>query len=84
MKQMKNLEWYVNVNKHVIAKNIKTPAGERKPAVRVSRGKSGTPRYGNEFKLPEGSYIKYDADKPILKCGARLVIVCPTEPELIR
>jgi hypothetical protein len=76
------MTWYVNVNKHTIRDNALR--GTDEPPVRISRGKSGKGRYCHEAVLPAGSKILYNSQDPILKCGARLVIECPTEPEVIR
>lgn len=76
------MSWFVNVNKHVIAQNARD--GTELPPVRVSKGKSGAGTYCNEVELPAGSRIIYDAATPILKCGARLVIECPTKPTIIK
>lgn len=76
------MSWYVNVNKHTIRRNAVN--GTDEPPVRVSKGKSGLGSYCHELELPAGSKMIYSADKPILKCGARLVVECPTEPKVIR
>lgn len=75
-------EWWVNVNKHTIASNAKH--GRSEPPVRISEGKQGKGTYCNEVELPAGSVVVYDADKAILKCGARLAIRCPSEPKILR
>ena len=75
-------EWWVNVNKHTIASSAKH--GRNEPPVRISRGKSGKGTYCHELELPEGSVVVYDAHTPILKCGARLAIRCPSEPRIIK
>jgi hypothetical protein len=77
------MSWFINVNKHIIANNARTP-GPPAPPVRISKGKSGKGTYCFEAEIPAGSRIVYDAANPILKCGARLVIECPTQPEVIR
>ncbi len=74
--------YYVSINKHVIRSNINNP--DPAPPVRISRGKSGKGEYCFECELPAGSRVVYSSDKPLLKCGARLVIECPTEPRIIR
>jgi hypothetical protein len=76
------LSWFININKHIIAGNART--GTNNPPVRIVRGKAGKPTYCHEAKIPDGSRIVYDAVNPILKCGARLVIECPTQPEVVR
>jgi hypothetical protein len=74
--------FYVNVNKHKIAGNAKN--GTDEPPIRISSSKSGSGEYAHEIELPAGSRILYSAHKPILKCGARLVIECPTKPIVLR
>lgn len=76
------MSWFININKHVIAKNAKT--GSDEPPVRISKGKTGRPQYCHAASIPAGSAIIYSAHEPILKCGARLVIQCPTKPGVIR
>lgn len=71
--------WYVNINKHTIAANTKH--GEQAPPIRVCKGKNGKGTYYSEVGLPPGSRLIYSPAEPLLKCGARLVIECPTEPE---
>lgn len=76
------MTWYINVNKQVIGRNART--GSDEPPVRISKGKSGKPTYCHSASIPAGSAIIYNAHDPILKCGARLVIQCPTKPGIIR
>lgn len=61
----------ININKHIIAKNLKH--GTNEPPVRVSRGQHGKPRYGHKAIIDGPSTIVYSPDKP-LKCGARVWI----------
>jgi hypothetical protein len=79
---LRKLDWWVNVNKHTIASNAKH--GRNEPPVRFCRGKSGKQTYCHELELPEGSVVVYNANEPILKCGARLAIKCPSEPKVIK
>lgn len=76
------MSWYVNINKYTIRDNA--IRGTDNPPVRVSKGKSGKGLYCSELELPAGSRIIYSALEPILKCGARLVIECPTQPKVIK
>lgn len=76
------MSWFINVNKHIIGRNARS--GSDDPPVRISKGKSGQGTYCHEARIPDGSKILYSAGAPILKCGARLVIECPTQPEVIR
>lgn len=63
---------YISVNKHVIAKNVRH--GTNEPPIRVAVGKSGKPVYCHGVKIDGPSTLLYSAEKPVLKCGARLVI----------
>ncbi len=76
--------WYVNINKHTIAANNKKAPEDAEPPVRFCKGKSGKQTYCYEVELPANSRVIYSPDKPILKCGARLVIECPEEPKVIK
>lgn len=77
---MKNTKWYIHVNQHKIRKNIHAEAPE--PPIAVRRGKSGKATYGTSVSIPDNSRIVYSSGSPLLSCGARLVIECPTEPEV--
>lgn len=74
------MTWYIHVNKHKIAANRKN--GHRDPPVRVQRGKRGKATYCWRVFFEEGEMI-YSPHKPILPCGARLVIATETEPQVI-
>lgn len=76
------MAWYVHVNRNTIASNAKN--GSNEPAVRIQRGRHGPTTYCFETELPEGSKMIYSPHDPILPCGARLVIECPSEPKVIR
>lgn len=71
-------KWYVNINKHTIAANRRDNKND--PPIRVSKGKSGKGEYYHSVSLPAGAVVLYDPTRPILKCGARVVIECPEEP----
>lgn len=71
---------YVSVNRQIISRNSRT--GSRDAAISVRVGKSGKPRYVKRLKINGPSELLYDPAKPILKCGARLVIV--TRPEYVK
>ena len=72
--------WYVHVNQHTIRKNIKAEVKE--PPICIRHNKYGPANYVMECSLPAGIRVIYSPDEPILSCGARLVIECPTEPEV--
>jgi len=70
--------WYIHVNQHIIRKNINAEVKE--PPIAIRR-RSGPSRYVFDCTIPDGSRLVYSSDVPILDCGARLVIECPTEPK---
>jgi hypothetical protein len=72
------VKYYTHVNRGVIDSNRKH--GTNEPAVSVRRGKTGKAWYAHEVELPAGSRMIYSAHKPLLQCGARLVIVSDSEP----
>lgn len=74
--------YWVNVNKHIVGANAEH--GRMDPPIRVSKGKRGRPGYGFEVRLPAGSTIHYSRDDALLKCGAKVAIHCPTEPEIVK
>ena len=78
---MNSTKWYVHVNQHKIRKNIR--AENIEPPIAVKRGKSGSTRYANSVRLSSGSTLIYSPHSHILGCGARLVIECDEEPEIL-
>lgn len=75
------MKWYVHVNQHKIRSNIN--AEETQPPIAIKRGKRGSSVYCSGVALPDGSVLVYNPTNPILSCGARLVIECPSEPTII-
>ena len=73
---------WINVNKHVIAKNAKQRTND--PPIRVSKGKHGKPVYAHEIEITGPVRVIYDADKPVLPCGARLAMVTEAEVKVVR
>ncbi len=63
---------FIHVNRNTIASNAKH--GTNTPAVRIQKGKYGKPVYCHEVEIEGPSRVIYSPDKPILPCGARLVI----------
>lgn len=63
---------YISVNKYKIRSN--------EPAIRVAKTKSAKPEYFRSIKV-NGPFEMIQSDKPILKCGARLVIKTDAEVE---
>tara|TARA_R100000458_G_scaffold42852_1_gene40761 strand:- start:1040 stop:1276 length:237 start_codon:yes stop_codon:yes gene_type:complete len=69
---------YIHVNQHKIRANKKNNTNE--PVITIKHGKTNT--YCHEVKILGESTIKYGGnDKPILSCGARVVI--ETEADII-
>ena len=62
---------YIHVNQHKIRSNKKNNKNE--PVITVKEGKKNT--YGHSVKIHGESEILYGGnDKPLLSCGARVVI----------
>ena len=75
------MKTYIHVNQHKIRANKKH--GTDEPVITVKKGKSNT--YCHEVKILGDSVVKYGGnDKPILNCGARVVIETNAEVEIIR
>lgn len=77
-------DWFVHVDRGIIDSN-RTHKTAR-PPVTIRRGKHGKSTKALEVALPAGSRVVYapETGEPILPCGARLVIICPEEPLVIR
>lgn len=68
---------YIHVNQHIIRSNKKNNVNE--PVLTVKEGKKNT--YGRAVQIHGPSTVIYGGnDKPVLSCGARVVI--KTEAEL--
>jgi hypothetical protein len=61
----------INVNKHVIAKNLRH--GTNEPPIMFRRGASGKATYAHAVEILGPARIIHSPDKP-LKCGARVWI----------
>ena len=72
---------YIHINMHKIRANRKN--GTNEPVITVKHGKYGkVNEYGHEVQILGPSRVIYGGnDKPILPCGARVVI--ETESEVI-
>lgn len=67
---------YIHVNQHKIRSNLKN--NETEPCITVKKGKSNT--YCHEVHIEGPSKVLYGGnDKPILSCGARVVIETESE-----
>lgn len=70
---------YVTINKHVIAKNARH--GTNEPPISVRSTKNGKAEYFRSVKILGPCELVYDAEKPLLKCGARLVLKTDSKVE---
>lgn len=73
---------YIQVNKQVIASNRKN--GTNEPAVSFRKGKYGKPTYAFEVEWDGPSKVIYSPHKPLLPCGARLVIATEANVRVIK
>jgi len=79
-KANKQKKTYIHVNQHVIRSNLKNNATE--PCITVKSGKTNT--YCHEVIIKGTSTVRQSAtDKPILSCGARVVMETYAEVECI-
>ena len=75
------MKTYIHVNQHKIRSNKKNNTNE--PVITVKQGKSNT--YCHEVKILGDSIIRYGGnEKPILSCGARVVIETQSKVEIIK
>ena len=71
---------YIHVHQHKIRSNLKN--NESEPCITVKKGKSNT--YCHEVHIKGDSKVIYGGnDKPLLSCGARVVIETIAEVECI-
>ena len=78
---MRKKKTYIHVNQHVIRSNKKH--GKDDPVITVKQGTKNT--YCHEVKIHGPSSVLYGGnDKPLLSCGARVVIVTESETEVVR
>lgn len=75
------MSWFTHINRGVIDANRKH--GRSDPPVSIRKGKRGKAIYATHVRLPAGAEVIYSAHEPILPCGARMVIVSETQPEVI-
>ena len=73
---MKLPKKYIHVNQHRIRANKKN--GTNDPVITIKEGRKNT--YCNSVEILGASTIRYGGnDKPILSCGARVVIETESE-----
>lgn len=66
---------YVSINAHTIRKNAID--GTNKPPIRIAKSKSDAkPVYASEIAILGSATLIYDPSKKIMRCGARMVLVC--------
>ena len=74
------MKTYIHVNQHKIRANKKNNTNE--PVITVKQGRSNT--YCHAVKIHGDSVVRYGGnEKPILSCGARVVIETESEVEVI-
>lgn len=65
---------YVSINAHVIRANARD--GTDLPPIRIARSRSDRkPVYARDIEFAGRARLIYDRTAPILKCGARMVLV---------
>ena len=78
---MKAKKTYIHVNQHVIRSNKKH--GKKHPVITIKSGKTNT--YCHEVEILGPSKIVYGGnDKPLLNCGARVVIETESPVEVVK
>ena len=71
---------YIHVNQHKIKANLKH--GTNEPVITIKEGKNNT--YCHADKSLGESTVRYGGnDKPILSCGARVVIETTADIEVV-
>ena len=72
---------YIHVNQHKIRANKKY--GTDEPVITIKTGRKNT--YCHEVQVLGDSVIKYGGnDKPLLSCGARVVIETEADIKIVR
>ena len=75
------MKTYIHVNQHVIKANLKN--GEDNPVITIKPGKKNT--YCHEVAILGPSKVIYGgSDKPLLSCGARVVVETESEIEILK
>ena len=78
---MRTKKKYIHVNQHVIRANKKH--GKDDPVITIKQGSKNT--YCHEVEIKGPSRVMYGGnDKPLLNCGARVVIEKESEVEIVR
>jgi len=78
---VKTKKTYIHVNQHVIRANKKHDKND--PVITIKSGKNNT--YCHEVDILGPSKVIYGGnDKPLLNCGARVVIETESQVEVIK
>tara|TARA_Y100000004_G_scaffold16544_1_gene17156 strand:+ start:2425 stop:2661 length:237 start_codon:yes stop_codon:yes gene_type:complete len=78
---VKTKKTYIHVNQHVIRANKKH--GKNDPVITIKSGKNNT--YCHEVEILGPSKVIYGGnDKPLLNCGARVVIETESQVEVVK
>jgi len=78
---MRTQKKYIHVNQHVIRANKKNNTNN--PVITIKQGKSNI--YCHEVNILGPSRVVYGGnEKPLLSCGARVVIETEAEVEVIK
>ena len=78
---MRTKKKYIHVNQHVIRANKKN--GNNDPVITIKQGSKNT--YCHEVQINGPSKVIYGGnDKPLLSCGARVVIETEAEIEIVK
>jgi hypothetical protein len=77
---MKKKKTYIHVNQHIIRANRKN--GTDDPVITVKQGSKNT--YCSRVRVLGPSEVIYGGnDRPLLSCGARVVIVTEADVEIV-
>ena len=83
-------QWFISVCKNVIASNNKRKWADPDPAIRVSGSRSGKVTHRAHtlaIKDAEGNVVakivSTQDGEPVIKCGAKVAIICNYEPEIL-
>jgi hypothetical protein len=77
---MKKKKTYIHVNQHIIRSNLKNNAND--PVITVKQGSQNT--YCSRVRILGPSEVVYGGSgRPILPCGARVVIETESEVEIL-
>ena len=80
-KKIKKNITYIHVNQHVIRSNKKNNKND--PVITIKQGNKNI--YCHQVEILGNSKIIYSGnDKPILNCGARVVIMTESEVKIIK